>query len=171
MNFVHVTRGIPTPFLPLVLVFGALAATTPALADPSICTGSYDPSASYPPLPDVEGPDVSGEAGVVMVLRDDGAVVELDGCFHLADRPLLIDFTGLDFVTLIVELPDHAAGAKVHVTMDDRWVETLDVSGSTFSYAMGPEQAIGFEIAAPGQSAPTGPVVVSKPSGGNPKPG
>jgi hypothetical protein len=156
----------------MVFAFAALAGTAPALADPgqSTCADSYDPDASYPALPDTSGPDLSGEAGVVLYLQDDRAVVELDGCLYLADRSLLIDFAGLDFVTLIVELPDHAVGAQVYVTNDAGWVETLDVSGSTFSYAVGPEHAIGFEIAAPGQSAPTGPVVVSKPSGGNPKP-
>jgi hypothetical protein len=176
MNVEHVTRGIRTPFLQLALaIAGALAGiTAPTSVDASSsasnCADVYDPNASYPALPSASGPDVTGEAGVVLYLHANRAVLELDGCFYVADRPLLIDFARLDFVTLLVELPDHAAGARVYVTTDDKWIETLDVSGSTFRYTLGPVHALGFEIAVPGHSAPTGPVVVSKPTGGNPKP-
>lgn len=170
------TRRIRTLCLQLTLaIAGTLAGTiTPTSVDASSsathCAAVYDPSASYPVLPNADGPDLSGEAGVLVYLHGDRAVVELDGCFYVADRPLSIDFAGLDFVTLLVELPDHPAGARVHVTTDGRWLETLDVSASTFSYVMGPEHTLGFEVAKPGACAPTGPVIVSKPSGGNPKP-
>ena len=176
MNIEHVTRGIRTPISRLALaIAGALAGiTTSASVDASSsasnCAEVYDPSASYPMLPTTTGSDVSGEAGVVVYLHVGRAVVELDGCFYVTNRPLWIDFTGLDFVTLLVELPDHAAGARVHVTEDWKRVETLDLSVSTFSYTLSPDHALGFEIAVPGQSAPTGPVVVSRPTGGNPKP-
>ena len=41
--------------------------------------------------------------------------------------------------------------------------------GETFSYVMDPDHELGFEIATGGSSAPTGPIIRTKPST-NPKP-
>jgi hypothetical protein len=184
MSNENVTRGIRIHFAPqqrircgllkMVLACALAGGAAPAWASESrngpICAEVYSPNAVYPALPEVYGPDVSGEAGVVIYLREDHAVVELDGCFYLADRPLVIDFGGLDFITVLVEMPDQPEGAQVYVTEDNRWVETLDTWGPMFSYTMSPAHALGFEIAVPEYAAPTGPVVITKPSGGNPKP-
>jgi hypothetical protein len=181
----HVFPGIRTSFaqrqsrrglskMAVALLAGAFVSTAvpvPASAEATAldCDAIYDPSAVYPPLPDVEGPDVSGEAGVMMYLHVDRAVVEIDGCHYDVDRPLEIDLGRLDFVVLLVELPDRP-DAKVFVTEDGEWVETVSVSGSMFSQVLTPDHALGFEVAVSGQAAPTGPLVIARPSGGNPDP-
>lgn len=156
----------------LSLVGALTAGASPASAEQSAsaphCTEVYDPSASLPPLPEADGADVSGDAGVVIYLHEDRAAVELDGCFYLVDRALEIDASGLDFVTLLFELPERSS-AQVYVTANGALLETLDASGPMLSYVMDGSLELGFEIAAPGSFAPTGPTVITKPSG-NPKP-
>jgi hypothetical protein len=150
-------------------VLGLLVASgTPALADEpqatATCIEIYEPNASYPALPATRGADVVAEAGLMIYLQYSRAVVEIDGCLYQANRDVIVDFEDLDFVTVLLELPDHAAGATVFVTRAGKLVEKIDVSGSMFSYVMTSEGPLGFEIATPGQALPTVPVVVTKPS-------
>lgn len=189
MNTKHVNNGIrtltarrqnrraltiTTSMLALVgALLGAtsVAASGSALGGPAPnCGVAYDETASYPTLPEASGPDVSGAAGVMLYIDQDHAVVELDGCFYEADRPIEIDFAGLDFVTLLFELPD--AGAEVFVSVDRAWIETIELpsTSTTFSYVLTPDNPLGFEVAAPAQTAPTVPVVVAKPTDHNPEP-
>lgn len=154
-----------------IALVGALVGVLVSVAAPaaandntaSNCVETYDPSASYPSLPETHDADISGEAGIVMVLHEDHGVVERDGCFYSIDRALAIDFAGLDFVTVLFELPEHAVGARVFVTEDGLLLETIDVQGGAFSYVLTSDRALGFELASPRQDAPTVPPIVTKP--------
>lgn len=153
------------------LLLGAAPRAAQAQDEAPRCGQPYDPSASYPSLPEREGAaDISGEAGVVVYMHEARALVELEGCIYRVDRPLLVDFDGLDFFTLLVELPDHSAGAEVYVSEDGEWMETLTLS-SSFSYVIEPGGGeLGLELATPGLTAPTRPIIVAKPTTGNPEP-
>ena len=156
-----------------VATLRGVVSSAPANADtgPLDCGAVYDPSATYPTLSEVStGPDVSGEAGLTIYLHEDRAVVEIGDCFRAVDRPLEVDFGELDLLTLLIELPDHPVGASVRVSEDDEWLETVNSPGNTLSYVMLPDHSLGFEIAPPQTAAPTGPIVVAKPTTGNPKP-
>ena len=140
------------------------------------CEVPYDANATYPPLPNASGPDVNGDAGLIIYLHLDHAVVEIDECFYTVTRELRIDFGRYDFMTLLFELPDHPEGAEVFVTSGSstvgtvETVETVETALPYFLYEFRPEQTLEFEIAAAGQALPTIPVVTTKPSSENPDP-
>lgn len=180
MTTKHVDNGIPTlhdhsktrrkliEMTASIGLIGALiGAAAPAVASETTsaanCGETYDPNATYPSLPKTHDADISGEAGIVMFLHEDRGVVERDGCFYSTDRPITVDFATLDFVTVLIELPDHAAGGRVFVTEDGVLLETIDVQGNFFSYVLTSDHSLGFEIAAPSQAAPTVPPIVTKP--------
>ena len=134
------------------------------------CDAPYDPAAIYPALPEPSGTaDLSAEAGLIIHIEEARALVELDGCLYTVDRPLLVDFDGLDFITLIVELPASTSHSEVYVH-DAAGAALYTVTGSSLTYVWEPTQEVGFELAAPDQAAPTGPIVVAKPTSGNPEP-
>ena len=143
----------------------------PARADSASCDPSYNHAATYPSLVDLPGPDISGEAGIIIYLTRERAIVERDGCLYdVGDRPLEIAFGGLAAVTLLFELPDHPGGASIYVSEAEVWTEMLEPRGDSFAYVLNSEPSLGFEIASPDQPAPTVPVVVAKPIDDDPEP-
>jgi hypothetical protein len=143
----------------------------PARAESGWCDDVFASAADYPPLPDLHGADISGEAGIELYLQSHRAVVEHDGClYEVGARGLEIGFAGLDQASLLVELPDHPAWATVFVSKHKRWAETLEVEGGSFSYVLTSGVSVGLEIAGPRQSAPTVPVIVTKPTDDPPDP-
>lgn len=167
------TRSMRALALVLGLAGSLFAAPERASASDSSsaqCGSSYDPGVSYPALSTPNGADLSGEAGVFVYMHADRAVAELDDCFYTLDRELLIDVGTLDTVVMLLELPDHSAGATVFVTEDGAWIDTLELSGPLMSYVLDPHSSYGFEVAAPGQEHPVTPIVKTKPTSEDPAP-
>lgn len=134
------------------------------------CSEVFAPSARYPRLPEVEGADVVGEPGVLVHLQHHRGVVELDGCLYELDRPLEIDHDGLGVVSVLLELHDAGGTFELFVSSDAA-VETHSLAEPFAVFSLGPSSpSLGFELAAPGQSAPTVPVVVAKPVDEDPPP-
>ena len=138
----------------LALALGSLALVAmdlerTAVAAEQACGDAFDPSASYPVLPQTSGPDVSGEPGIVVHLQDYRGVAEIDGCLYELNRPLEIDFDGLDFVSLLFEIHgDSTAALEVFVTDDSSGYELAAVEGSLLTYTMTTgDGELGFEIA------------------------
>ena len=170
MKINHVTQGIRAfnglAFIAALMTAFA-AAQTNANATPALTLGCEEVVATdgnYPPLPATDGdtPDVSGEAGVVLYLQRDRALVEIDGCLYQLDRPLLIDVDPFDTVTLLVVLLEPEDANRVFVSEFGEWTETLESPGS-FSYTLPRGHEVGFEIAGPTQPIPTVPVVIARP--------
>lgn len=146
----------------------ALASGSDSSSSVSHCAAVYDPSASYPGLSELEGPDVSS-AGVVLYLHQDHAVAELEGCFYRVDRALEIDFGSLDFVTLLFEFPDHGTHSQMLVSDGGERVEVLDLPTPSLDYVVRPGEKLGFVYGASASAAPTTPVIVTSPPD-NPEP-
>lgn len=135
------------------------------------CGASFDPEGRYPLLPEVEGPDLSGEAGVVVHLQHHRGVVELGDCLYQLDRPLEIGFGELDTVSLLLELHDEGSGSSELFVSEGEAFETHTIEGNFAVFAMSADDSEhGFELAAGGQAAPTVPVVIAKPVDDGPPP-
>ena len=151
------------------MVFVSAAAITawPAAAQ--------DPTAVCSPLLDLPGPDIEGEPRIVIHLDQGRTTLDLDGlCYELHGRPLEVGFSGLDLITLLFVLP---AGARLFVTEDDLWIDTLESSpwSSVVAFDLDHERLgalddLGFEFVGPGQPAPTLPDIVLKPTEDDPDP-
>ena len=177
MNSIVVTPGIRASALALALALSASLTTgfapQQALASSSSaasCGTDYDPGVSYPGMPTQAGADLDGEAGVLVQLHEDRAVVELEDCFYTLDRALEVEYGTLDFMVLLLELPEHSAGAKVFVSEDGAWIDTIETSDTMLSYVLDTSSVYGFEIARPGQERPTQPPLEIKPVSENPAP-
>lgn len=155
------------------IVLAGLASLDPASANSlgSICELEFDADAPYPPLPASWGLDMYARDGVVLFLQTHRGVVQLDGCLYELDRPLELDAYGLDHVSLLIELPDHSAGAQVYVTTEDGvLLEVLDINAGAFEYLLTEGLSLGFGVATPGEPLPTIPVVITKPIDDDPEP-
>ena len=143
-----------------------------ARASGDYCNPVYDPSTTYPALSRTGSATLSGDAGLFLYLLDEHALIETSGgCLHdVGTTTLVIEFGEYEQTTLVFELPEHQDGARVYVSEDGAWVETLELGGDSFAWVVNPGSSVGFEIAAPGQPAPTVPVVVIKPTSDGPEP-
>jgi hypothetical protein len=161
----------PSFFLALCLVAASIL--------PSPAAASYPDS--YPVLPDLPGADISGQARIVIDLEQGIALVEVEGqLYALDDRPLEVAFDDLERITLLFVVPKDAG---VFVTEDGLWTRELEPSRlSTLlafdlfdafeAGALSPSETeeFGFQIALPGQPAPTIPDVVIRPTEDDPDP-
>jgi hypothetical protein len=134
------------------------------------CGAAFDPASAYPSLPDLFGADISGESGLRLYLQPDRGVIEVDECFYVLDRPLEVDFAGLDNITLMFELHPNRIRSRTFVSEDGELLDTIAVAGDKFTYVIDPSASFGFELAEPGQAAPTTPVVIIKPIEDDPEP-
>lgn len=134
------------------------------------CGVSFNPNATYPPLPEVKGPDVSGEPGVLIHLQPGRGVVELEDCLYELDRPLEVDFTGLNHVELLFDVSGASYGARMFVSDASGVFESFEVYDGVFAYMMVAEGPLGFEVAPLTQMAPTVPIVVTRPREDDPEP-
>ena len=140
----------------------SLPSPAEADADTPSCGAAFDPLADYTGLPEVTGPDVSGEAGIELWLQDDRGVARIDDCLYTLDRPLRVDFAGLDQIELIVELPDAGDLAEVFTTQDGALVDLVEVHAGSFQHTLTPAglgATLGFEIRDPALMLPTSPVI------------
>ena len=97
---------------------------------------------AYPPLPDLPGPDIKGEAGVLIHLQAGGPLVELEGELHsLEGRPLEVSFGDLDQLTLLFELP---AKTRLFVHEQGVW-KALESSADGVEYPL-TRGSIGTEL-------------------------
>jgi hypothetical protein len=126
---------------------------------------------TYPLLPDLPGADISGQARLVIYLDQGIALIDVDGKrYAIGDRPLDVAFEDLDTMTLLVIVPTDTG---VFVTEDGLWVDELEPSpvSRTLTYDLvDPLIPFGFELAVPGQPAPTVPDVVIRPTENDPDP-
>jgi hypothetical protein len=140
-------------------------------------TAAASDLASYPLLPDLPGADVRGEARILIHFQHDTPLVEVDGQLYALDgRALEIGLDDLDHVTLLFVAPP---GTGMFVTEDGLWTEEIDPSATSELLAFDvfgssvksfvPEE-LGFELALPGQPAPTVPDVVIRPTRDDPDP-
>ena len=119
------------------LVACLFGAPTAARATAGVCDGIYEPSASYPKRSILGGLDVRGEAAIIVYVEAERALAEIDGCLYdLGGEPLVIDFGGLDQVTLLFELHGSLRDGSVLVLGDGSWVGTFAADGGTFEYVM-----------------------------------
>lgn len=165
--------SLATALTSLALVAGEFGSDEGAVeaSDTSACATTFDTRASYPMLPESAGPDLSGEAGVVVHLQQHRGVVELGDCLYQLDRPLEIAFEDLDAVALLLELHDEFSTSTELFVSTAGTVETHTLDQAFAVFSLTPETSeLGFEIAAPGQSAPTVPVVIAKPVDDGPPP-
>lgn len=150
------------------------AETTPeapiAATSTAVCIEDFDPAADFPPLPALDGADFSDEPGIVLHLEQHRGVVDLDGCLYEVDRPLAVAFADLEQVMFVIELHGTGESAELFVTDEAGGVELYSVDGPLFTVPMGADTSMSFEVATPGQSAPTVPVVVAKPIEEDPPP-
>lgn len=181
MKNTHVSARVRTPkihssigrLLALALIGSLIGAPTDVLAGDSEipqCGGDYDPERVYPSLPLTDGPDLIAEAGVVVYLHPERAVVEIGDCFYALDRELEIDFGGLDLVVVLFELAAYGPGTTLLVSTDGEWTQALELDTPTLSYALNPTTSHGFALSAPGQERPVTPLIETKPSSQNPVP-
>jgi hypothetical protein len=157
---------------PSLLLVASLAAAS-ILPTPAAASSSTN----YPLLPDRPGADIQGEARIVIHLDQDPPLVEVDGqLYALGGRALEIAFDDLDHVTLLFVAP---LGSSVFVTEDGLWTQEIDPSITSKLLAFDVFEAsgsgldpvaYGFEVALPGQSAPTIPDVVIRPTDDDPDP-
>ena len=179
MKIKHEVRGVrtskirrqPGKFAVLLALVGALSSIAPeAKADGPACIEAHDPALAYPQLPDPQGPDLVGEAGVVFTVEADRTLVEIGGClYELGERGLELDFAGLDQVDLIFELPENPTGAPVLVEVDGVAIETFETLGGTFEYAMTDASSLAFDFGQVTGSA-SGPILIRKPIEDDPDP-
>ena len=137
-------------------------------AEPA-CVADYEPSGTFPRLPEAAGADLSGEPGVLIHLEQHRSVVELDDCLYEVDRPLVIDFADLELMSLLLELPETASASTLFLS-SPAGVEVHVVEDGIATFSMSPDTSLGFELAAPGQSAPTVPIIIAKPVDDDPPP-
>ncbi len=157
----------------LALALAALMCLpTAARAQSTNCDPIYDPDTVYPALSSTSGGAIDGQAGLLIYLLDELALVEGDdACLHEVDQTVLeVDVGRLRQVELTFEMPEHPAGASVFVTRNGVWMETLTPTSGSFIYVLPPGSEFGFEIATPGMPAPTVPVLVVKPTTRHPQP-
>jgi hypothetical protein len=160
MNTNHrITR--PSFLLALCL---AAATILPSPAEASSAT-------NYPLLPDLPGADISGHARVVIYLDQGIPLVDVDGqLYAIGDRPLEVAFEELDYMTLLFIVPPDTG---VFVTVDGLWMDELEPSSvsQTLTYDLvDPLIPFGFQLAVPGQPAPTVPDLVIRPTENDPDP-
>jgi hypothetical protein len=156
----------------VVVMLGAmLSVTTPVEAEATETTTEASTEV-YPLLPDLPGADISGEAGLVIYLRDGRALIEADGLYDLGDRPLEVGFDGLTEITLWFVLAEQSAETTLFVERDGLWTDTLGLRGTELHYVIRPGGAsvYSFELADPGQRAPTSPDLVLVPIEDAPEP-
>lgn len=151
--------------------FPLLTLLASALIIPTTASAS---ASQYPQLPDLPGADVRGQARVLVYLDQEGSLVEVDGVIYsLGGRPLELAFDDLELITLLFVVPD---GAGLFVTEDGVWTADLQPSTSSRMLAYDlfdtvPEPGeFGFEVALPGQPAPTVPDLVIRPTDDDPDP-
>ncbi len=129
------------------------------------------PATNYPLLPDLPGADISGHAHIVIYLDRDIPLVDVDGqLYAIGDRPLEVAFEHLDYMTLLFIVPPTTS---VFVTEDGLWMDELEPStvSRTLTYDLvDPLIPFAFELALPGQPAPTVPDVVIRPIENDPDP-
>ena len=121
-----------------------LLAPTKGVATAKAMAASTGPGfeSAYQPLPDLPGPDIKGEAGVLIHLQAGGALVELEGELHsLEGRPLEVSFGDLDQLTLLFELP---ASARLFVREQGIW-KALESSANGIQYPL-TRDSIGAEL-------------------------
>lgn len=163
------------PAIALAMSLGSLAVLTvtqtEARASAAHCGVAFDPAKTYPNLPQTGSPDLSGEAGVQLHLQHQRGVVELDGCLYELDRPIEIEFAGLDQVELLFEVYGASAWDLVFASEDGELDAVIEVGDGSFTRTMTPASGdLGFELASSGQGAPTTPVVIVKPIEDDPPP-
>jgi hypothetical protein len=151
---------------PSFLLSLCLAAATifPSPAEASSAT-------KYPLLPDLPGADISGHARIVIYLDQDIPLVEVGGkLYAIGDRPLEVAFEHLGYMTLLFIVPPVTG---MFVTDDGLWMDEIEPSSvsRTLTYDLvDPLIPLGFELATPGQPAPTVPDVVIRPIENDPDP-
>jgi hypothetical protein len=126
---------------------------------------SASSTTSYPVLPDLPGPDIEGETQIVIYLED--GLVQVGRLLYTLDgRPLEVSISDLEYLTLLFVVPP---GSGVFVTEDGSWTQ-LDPSSRVIAFdvfdSSVPESLPGeleFEVALPGQPAPTVPDLVIRP--------
>lgn len=159
---------------PLTALLATVTARAPDLLRASEstrhCDVAFEADHSYPPLPEADGPDLSGEPGVLIHLQRERGVVELGDCLYELNRPLEVDFSGLSQIELLFDLPGAELGARVFVTDASGMLEDFEVYGGTFGHTMTASDELGFEVAPLLQTAPTVPVVVTRPIEDDPEP-
>jgi hypothetical protein len=147
-----------------LVMFGLDAEADTATGDStSTCVSAFDPDADYPLLSEQAGPDVSGEPGVVVHLQHSRGVVELGDCLYEIDRPLELDVSGYDMISILLELHGDATGDNTLFVSTGAELETYSVTQTELLFTMDPNTTMGFELGLPGQAAPTIPVVIAKP--------
>ncbi|MCA9701646.1 MAG: hypothetical protein KC431_29265 [Myxococcales bacterium] len=148
--------------------------TTPAdsiaASSSAVCIEDFDADADFPPLPALAGADFRGEPGIVLHLEQHRGVVDLGGCLYEVDRPLAVDFAGLERIMFVIELHGTPENTELFVTDDFGGLEVHTADGPLLTVPMGADASMGFEVTTPGQSAPTVPVVVAKPIEEDPPP-
>jgi hypothetical protein len=135
---------------------------------PNVASAS---TTSYPVLPDLPGPDIEGETQIVIYLEE--GLVQIGRLLYALDgRPLEVSISDLEYLTLLFIVPP---GSGVFVTEDDMWTEleptsrviAFDVFDSSVSHALPGD--LEFEVALPGQPAPTLPDLVIRPVDPDPR--
>lgn len=138
--------------------------------EPPHCATAFDADADYPSLPPSRGADLSAEDVFVIYLQSWRGVVDLHGCLYQLDRPLNVVLSGVEDMELRFEVVESTGEDTVYVSEDATVVDVLGLNSSEFDYTIEPHRTLGFELAVPGQSAPTTPVVVIKPVEDDPDP-
>lgn len=96
-------------------------------------------------------------------LDEDPVVLDFDGARHQLenDHSVVLDLPQHEALHVVVDLPEDAVG--LFVTIDGAWVDTIAAAGGfmPLDFEVLPTSGeLGFEIAMPGQRAPTLPDVV-----------